>query len=128
LWRGILLGCFNGGKKAQNFLFLVGFESLPRFQYNHILEYGFFVLGEKMNIGSEISIKTNLGQNKGIISDVVDYEGIIIYSGYIDGRHGFEIIYVKNEDRYSGDVNWDRQYSKKLGYNASFIEEFSEFK
>ena len=27
----------------------------------------------KMDIGSEISIRTNLGQNKGIISDVVDY-------------------------------------------------------
>ena len=81
-----------------------------------------------MDIGSEINIRTNLGQNKGIISDVVDFEGIITYSGYINGRHGFEIIYVKNDDRYSGDVSWDQQYSKKLGYNASFIEEFSEVK
>lgn len=81
-----------------------------------------------MNIGSEINIKTNIGQNKGIISEIIDSEEIIIYNGYIDGRHGFEIIYIKKDDRYSGDVSWDQQYSKKLGYNASFIENFSEFK
>lgn len=79
-----------------------------------------------MEIGSKISIKTNIGQHTGIISNIVDTDGVIAYNGYIDGRHGFEIIYIKNEDRYSGDVTWDQQYSKKLGYNASFIEEFSD--
>lgn len=79
-----------------------------------------------MNIGSEINIKTNIGQKKGIISSVVEDEKIISYNGYIDGRHGFEIIYIKKDNRYSGDVSWDQQYSKRLGYNASFIDEFSE--
>lgn len=121
-----MLGCFNGGKKAQNFLFLVGFESLPRYQVKPYFRIWFFYLENKMNIGSEINIKTNIGQKKGIISSVVEDEKIISYNGYIDGRHGFEIIYIKKDNRYSGDVSWDQQYSKRLGYNASFIDEFSE--
>ncbi len=79
-----------------------------------------------MNIGSEINIKTNIGERKGRISNIIEQDEMTTYIGYIDGRHGFEIINIKKDNRYSGEVFWDQQYSKRLGHNASFIEEFSE--
>lgn len=79
-----------------------------------------------MQEGSVISIITNHGRDKGIITDVETTEESISYSGYIDGRHSFEIVYVKKSQHYSGSVHWDNRMAKNLSYNASFIDSFSE--
>ena len=77
-----------------------------------------------MQVGSIVSIKTEQGICKGILSRIENTEETTSYEGYIDGRHYFEIIHVKKSDHYSGEVCWDKEKSKQLKYNASFIETF----
>lgn len=79
-----------------------------------------------MIVGSVLSLITNRGKHKGIISGVKEQDNMIFYKGYIDGQHYFEIVYVKESNHYSGSVSWSNNVIKNLPYNASYIENFSQ--
>jgi hypothetical protein len=79
-----------------------------------------------MEIGSAVKIITNRGSHKGIVSNISENENTTVYTGYIQGLHFFEIVHVKKDNHYAGDVSWDRKTCKHLDYTASFIESFSE--